>query len=266
MVNAPINVAQFEAQARAQAAAAAQQQQQQQYGQPPGGSPPGYGAPPGAPPQYGQPPQQSYGQPPQSPYGQPPQQAYGQQPPAQAYGQAPPAYGQPAPQAAFGQPQAPYGQPPGYAGAPGYGQPGAPQPQPGMQAPQIGIGGFGPGGIPRINFSGGDFSPTKIVNVIVKGDGYESPRRMGALFIGAAMAFYIVNTVLIFALHLYYPYFYSLGAIIWWAGWWLLIFGQPRKTTDGSPSAMWGRIGLAVCLAFGALSALGTAFSMRMAF
>ena len=236
MANAPINVAQFEAQARAQAAAA---QQQQQYGQPPpGGAPPGYGAPP---PQYGQPPQQAYGQ-----------------PPAQPYGQAPGGYGQP-------QPQAPYGQPPGYPGAAGYGQPGAQQQQ-GMQAPQVGIGGFGPGGIPRINFSGGDFSPTKIMNVIVKGDGYESPRKMGALFIGAAMAFYIVNTVLIFALHLYYPYFYSLGAIIWWAGWWLLIFGQPRKTADGSPSAMWGRIGLAMCLAFGLLSALGTVFSMRMAF
>jgi hypothetical protein len=243
MANAPINVAQFEAQARAQAAAA---QQQQQYGQPPpGGAPPGDGAPP---PQYGQPPQQAYGQP---------------QP--QPYGQAPGGYGQPQAQAPYGQPQAQYGQPPGYPGAPGYGQPGAQQQQ-GMQAPQVGIGGFGPGGIPRINFSGGDFSPTKIMNVIVKGDGYESPRKMGALFIGAAMAFYIVNTVLIFALHLYYPYFYSLGAIIWWAGWWLLIFGQPRKTADGSPSAMWGRIGLAVCLAFGLLSALGTAFSMRMAF
>jgi len=260
MANAPINVAQFEAQARAQAAAAAAQQQQQQYGQPPGG-PPGYGAPPGAPPpQYGQPPQQAYGQ------QQQPQQPYGP-PPAQPYGQAPAMYGQPQPQAPYGQPQAPYGQQAGYPGAQGYGQPGAPQQQQGMQAPQLGIGGFGPGGIPRINFSGGDFSPTKIVNVILKGDGYESPRKMGALFIGAAMAFYVVNTVLIFALHLYYPYFYSLGAIIWWAGWWLLIFGQPRKTADGSPSAMWGRIGLAVCLAFGLLSALGTAFSMRtMAF
>ena len=71
MANAPINVAQFEAQARAQAAAQQQQQQQQQYGQPPGGSPPAYGAPPGASPQYGQPP---------SPYGQPPQPAYGQPP------------------------------------------------------------------------------------------------------------------------------------------------------------------------------------------
>jgi len=253
MANAPINVAQFEAQARAQAAAA-QQQQQPQYGQPPG-APPAYGAPPGAPPQYGQPPQQPYGQPPAQPYGQPPA-GYGQPQPQAPYGQ---------PQAPYGQPPAPYGQPPGYPGAPGYGQP-AGQPQ-GMQAPQIGIGGFGPGGIPRINFSGGDFSPTKIMNVIVKGDGYESPRRMGALFIGLAMAFYVVNTVLIFALHFYYGYFYSLGAIIWWAGWWLLIFGQPRKTADGSPSAMWGRIGLAACLAFGLLSALGTAFSMRtMAF
>jgi len=246
MVNAPVNVAQFEAQARAQAAAAAaaQQQQQQQYGPPPGGPPQGYGAPPGVPPQYGQP---------------PPQPSYGQPPPGQPYGQAPAGYGQ-------AQPQAPYGQAPGYPGAPGYAQPGTPPPQQGVQGPQLGIGGFGPGGMPRINFSGGDFSPTKIVNVIAKGDGYESPRKMGALFIGAAMAFYIANTVLIFALHLYYPYFYSLGAIIWWAGWWLLIFGQPRKTPDGSPSAMWGRIGLAVCLAFGLLSALGTAFSMRMTF
>jgi hypothetical protein len=131
---------------------------------------------------------------------------------------------------------------------------------------QFGIGGVGAGGIPRIQFSGGDFSPTKIVNVIVKGDGYESPRKMGGLFILASIAFYVVNTILIFAAHLYYPYFYSLGAVIWWAGWWLLIFGQPRRTADGSPAPMWGRIGLAVCLAFGLLSALGAVFSAHVMF
>jgi hypothetical protein len=128
----------------------------------------------------------------------------------------------------------------------------------------FGLGGIGPGGIPRIKFSGGDFSPTKIMNVIMKGDGYESPRRMGALFLGAAIAFSVANWVLIFLLHLYYPYFFWLAAVIWWAGWWLLICGQPRRTADGSPSPMWGRIGLAVCLGLGVLNAIGFGFTMHM--
>jgi hypothetical protein len=130
-----------------------------------------------------------------------------------------------------------------------------------VQGPSFGIGGLGPGGIPRIQFSGGDFSPTKIMNVITKGDGYESPRKMGVLFLLLAIAFSVVNTVLAFVLHIYYPYFYSLAAIAWYPGWWLLIFGQPRRRPDGSPAAMWGRIGLAACLALGVLTAIGTAFA-----
>lgn len=259
MTNAPVNVAQFAAQAQAQAAAA----QQQAYGQPPG-----YGAPQ-PPPGYGQQPPQGYGQPPPG-YGQPPQgfgqpapQGFGQpqapygQPPA--YGQQPAPYGQPP--AGYAPPQQPYGAPPGYPGAQGYpGQPPA-QPQGAVQGPSFGIGGFGPSGMPRIQFSGGDFAPKKIMDVVMKGDGYESPRKVGVLMIGLAIALSVANFVLIALVHRYYPYFYAVAAIIWWPGWWLLIFGQPRKTADGTPSAKWSRIGLGVCLGFGILCAAGSVVS-----
>jgi hypothetical protein len=231
------------AQAQAQAAAlAAQQQQPGAYGQqpPPPGAPPGYGAPPG-PPAYGQPPP-AYGQPP------PGQPGFGQPPPA--YGAPPggaPPYGAPPPGGA----PAPYGAPPG---APGYGQqPPQGQPGGGIQGPSFGIGGFGPGGIPRIKVGEGDFNPNKLWKAVISGEGYAGPRKMGILMVGLAIALMVVNVVLMFVVHIYYPYFYSLGAVIWWGGAWMLITGQPKATTDGSPSPLWGRIGLGACLAVGVL-------------
>jgi hypothetical protein len=56
--------------------------------------------------------------------------------------------------------------------------------------------------------------------------------------------------VLILA-HFYYPYLYSIGAIFWWGGLWLLITGQPRKSADGSKAPMWARAGLGVCMFIG---------------
>ncbi|MGH7296948.1 MAG: hypothetical protein ACRELB_18560 [Polyangiaceae bacterium] len=233
MANAPINVAQFAAQAQAAAAAAAQQQQQQ-YGQPPPGAlPPGYGVPQ-QPQGYGQPPPQ-YGQQP-APYGQPPA--------------APGGYGAAAPMAPYGQPG-----PGGYPGAPGYGQPGA---QPGQPQGNMGFGiaGIGPGGIPRISVRTGDYHPNKLFKAVVSGEGYDKPRMFGLTLLALSIVFAVVNGILIFILHLYYPYLYILAGPLWWAGWWMLIFGQPKASADGTPAPMWGRIGLGVCLAFGLLSGL----------
>lgn len=260
MANAPVNVAQFAAQAQAHAAA----QQQQQYGQPPPGNlPPGYGVPQQQPQQgYGAPqPQQGYGQP-QAPYGQPQQQ--------QGYGQPQAPYGQP-PGAPYGAPPgappgmqgaAPYGQPGGYPGAPPYGQPGGPPPQ--QQGNMgFGIAGIGPGGIPRISVRTGDYHPNKLFKAVVSGEGYEKPRMFGITLLALSIAFGVVNGILIFVLHLYYPYLYILAGPLWWAGWWMLIFGHPKATADGSPAPMWGRIGLGVCLAFGLLSGLSMSFAMH---
>jgi hypothetical protein len=258
-------------------------------GYPPGGPPypgqPGY--PPQTQPQQGQvPQQQGYGQP--NPYGQPPQQqAYGQPAPQQqGYGQPPPGYGQ-QPPPGYGQRQPPpaaYGQPP-----PGYGQPGAPAPygappqgylqQPGAYPQQggvpqqqqqqqqggmgglgIGIGGIGVGGIPRIKVGVGDYHPNKLWSAIISGQGFAKPRMFGLVMLSIAIAFAVINAVLIFALHLYYPYLYILAGPLWWGAWWIIIFGQPRLTTDGTKAALWGRIGLGICLAMGLAAGLGMSF------
>jgi hypothetical protein len=200
---------------------------------------------------YGQQPQQGYGQQPQQGYGQQPQQGYGQQPqqPQQGYGQqpgAPQGYGQ--------QPQQPqgYGQQPG---APqGYGQPAAAPPQGG--APAMGLA-MGPGGGLRVNFAGGDFSRQALMNAVMTDKGFHKPRVMGAAFFGLGFAFGIVNAVLLFVLHYWFPYFSLLGAIFGWGGLWLLITGQPQGREDGSGGApTWGRIGLGVCMGVGLLFGL----------
>jgi hypothetical protein len=267
------------------AAARAAQQAQQQGGQPPPqqyGQQPQQGYPP--PQQYAQPPQQ-YGQPPQ-PYGQPPQQqGYAATAPQQAYAQPPQGYGQQQPPQGYGQ------QPPpqGYGGAPpgqqGYGAPMQGQGFPGapMQAPQQGYGGMppqgapppqqqggggmkfglgpiGPGGMPRISIDHGDYSPKKLMTAVTTGQGFNAPRKMGAVMFAAAIAFAVLNFLLVLVLHRYYPYFNQLGSIFGWTGLWLLITGQPKATADGSPAPMWTRIGLAVCFAFGVLSAASMFF------
>jgi hypothetical protein len=66
--------------------------------------------------------------------------------------------------------------------------------------------------------------------------------------------------VLIFVLHRYYPYLYSVAAIFWWGGLWMLITGQPRATQDGSPAPMWTRIGLAAFLVIGVLVGVAMVF------
>ncbi len=267
----------------------------QGYGQPPqqgyGQAPPGYGQPPqqqgyGQPPQgYGQPQQdygqQGYGQPQGYPpppgyaqappgYGQPPQQDYGQQ----GYGQAPPGYGPPAggnsdlnatrmaPMGAMGAP-APAPPPPAY-GAPPPPAPGAPP----AATPGVGVGGVGIGlagvdarGMPRINVATGDLNPKKIMAAVLSGSGLDQPRKLGIKMIVVAIVFSILNWVLIFLIHRYYPYLYALGGILWWAGLWLAATGQPKSNPDGSPAAMWGRVGLGAALVLGSLMALGTVFS-----
>jgi hypothetical protein len=102
----------------------------------------------------------------------------------------------------------------------------------------------------------GDFNPNKLWKAVISGEGYAGPRKMGILMVGLAIALTIVNVILMFVVHIWYPYFYSLGAVIWWGGAWMLITGQPKATDDGSPAPMWGRIGLGACLVVGVLVGL----------
>jgi hypothetical protein len=201
-----------------------------------------------------------------------PQQAYGAQP-QQGYPGAP----QGAPQGGYpgGPPQAGYpgapqqGAYPGaaqgpqgaYPGAPPQGgYPGAPQ-QPQQQGvvPNIGIGGFGAGGMPQLNFSGG-MSRGNLIAAVIGGQGFAKPRMMGLGLIGLSFVFGIANTVLVLVLHRYYMYLYSAGAIFGWCGTWMAITGQPKAQPDNSKAPMWGRAGLMVCFVIGTL--VGIALSV----
>lgn len=127
----------------------------------------------------------------------------------------------------------------------------------------FGLAGVGPGGIPRIKVGVGDYHPNKLFGAVVKGEGYESPRMFGLVMLGISIAFAVINFVLIFVLHLYYPYLYILSGPLGWGGLWMVITGQPKVTTDGSPVALWGRIGLGACLAIGLLIGASMVFAMH---
>jgi hypothetical protein len=118
---------------------------------------------------------------------------------------------------------------------------------------QLGLAGLGPGGIPRIKVSGGAFAPKHLMNAVISGQGFESPRKMGAMMVGASFLLGVLNTILVLVVHLYYPYLYSLAAIFGWAGMWLLITGQPHTTADGSKAPMWTRVGLGAFFGIGVL-------------
>ncbi len=218
--------------------------------------------------QFAPPAQQQYATPPQQQFGGPPAAAqFGAPPPAQPLAiQVPAQFGGPAPQPYL----PPQGQQGGFGAGPqqGFGQPQGQtqgQPQGGQQQGAgggfgIGLGSMGAHGIPRIHIAHGDFHPNKLWKAVLSGEGYEKPRRMGATMMGLAFALVVVNVLLIRVLHRYYPYFYSLGAVIGWGGLWMLATGQPRGGADGAKAPTWGRIGLAVFLVVGVLAGISMVF------
>jgi hypothetical protein len=119
---------------------------------------------------------------------------------------------------------------------------------------QFGVAGIGANGIPRIKIDGGAFAPKKLMTAVVSGQGFESPRKMGAMMVGASFLLGVLNTILVLVVHIYYPYLYSLAAIFGWAGMWLLITGQPHVTADGSKAPMWTRVGLGAFFGIGVLA------------
>ncbi len=149
-------------------------------------------------------------------------------------------------------------------------QPGAP---PGQMAPppqqqqgggmNFGLAGVGPGGIPRIKVSVGDYHPNKLFSAIVKGHGFANPRMFGLVMLGISVGFGVLNAVLIFVVHIYFPYLLYLAGPLGWGGVWMLATGQPKATTDGSPVPMWARIGLGACLAVGILVGVGLGIALH---
>jgi hypothetical protein len=136
------------------------------------------------------------------------------------------------------------------------------QQQPGQQGGgmSVGLGNVGANGIPRIKVNAGDYHPDKLWSAVASGEGFAKPRMMGLAMLGLAVVFAIGNAALMLVAHIYYPYLYSLSAVIFWGGAWLLLTGQPQATADGSKAAMWGRAGLAAFLAIGLLVGIGMCF------
>jgi hypothetical protein len=124
----------------------------------------------------------------------------------------------------------------------------------------FGMGGIGPGGMPRIKVGVGDYHPNKLLSAVVKGQGYDNPRVFGLVMLGLAVAFAIINVILAVVVHIYFPYLYILSGPLGWGGLFMLITGQPKTTTDGSPVPMWTRIGLGACIGIGIL--IGIAMSV----
>jgi hypothetical protein len=132
----------------------------------------------------------------------------------------------------------------------------------------FGLAGVGPGGMPRIKVGVGDYHPNKLFSSIAKGEGYQNPRVFGLVMLGLSFAFGILNFVLIFVAHIYFPYFFFpyffyLAGPLGWGGLWLVITGQPKATADGSPVPMWTRIGLGACLVIGILAGVGASIAMH---
>jgi hypothetical protein len=141
---------------------------------------------------------------------------------------------------------------------PGQGTPQPPPQQGGGMS--VGLGSIGRGGIPRVKVDAGDYHPSKLWSAVASGEGFAKPRMMGLAMVGLSIVLTVVNTILVLFVHIYYPYLYSLGAIFWWAGLWLVITGQPQTPADGSKAAMWGRAGLGAFLVIGVLMGIAMIF------
>jgi hypothetical protein len=140
----------------------------------------------------------------------------------------------------------------------GPGQQGTPPAQGGGVG--IGLGSMGAGGIPRLKVDAGDYHPRRLWSAVASGEGFAKPRMMGLMMLALAIAFAIGNAILMLVAHIYYPYLYSLSAVIWWGGVWLLVTGHPQATTDGSKAPMWARAGLAAFLVIGVLVGIAMCF------
>ena len=169
-----------------------------------------------------------------------------------------PSYGQPG--MPPGQPS--YGQPGMPPGQPSYGQPGMP---PQAQAPAVGIGVAGwSGGMPRINVGTGDFTAGAMIAAVTTGQGYESPRKVGAISFGISFLLGVLNIVILVATNRYYPYLFIIAGPLGWGGLFLLITGEPQHRQDGSPAPSWARMGLGACLGIGLLLGIGSIFAVHI--
>ena len=106
----------------------------------------------------------------------------------------------------------------------------------------------------------GNFNYTAISHALISGEGFESPRKFGALAAAIGFGILIVSQILISVVHIWFPYFYILAFPLFWGGLWMLILGQPQKQADGSKAPMWGRAVIGAVMVLGVLQGLAFAF------
>ncbi len=106
----------------------------------------------------------------------------------------------------------------------------------------------------------GGFSYSAISHALISGEGFDSPRKFGAMAAALGFVILIVSQILISVVHIWFPYFYILAFPLFWGGIWMLILGQPHKQADGSKAPMWGRIVIGAVMVLGVLQGLAFAF------
>ncbi len=114
----------------------------------------------------------------------------------------------------------------------------------------IGLAGWS-GGMPHISVGTGDFTAAKMIAAVTTGQGYENPRKVGAISFGIAFVLGMLNVIILFATHIYFPYLFIVAGPLGWGGLFLLITGEPQHRQDGSPAPSWARMGLGACLGIG---------------
>ncbi len=129
-----------------------------------------------------------------------------------------------------------------------------------MQGPSFGGIGIGPGGRPNISVGMGAFNPNAIVKALVSGEGFDSPRKFGAMALGLGFGIFVISEIIIYVVHIWFPYLYLISFPLFWGGLWMLILGQPQKQQDGSKAPMWGRVVIGAVMALALLQGLFFAF------
>ena len=90
-----------------------------------------------------------------------------------------------------------------------------------------------------------DLSPGALVSAVTTGEGFANPRVVALAAAGLGVLLAVGNFVLIYVLHMYYPYLLAIAPILVLAGVFMLATGEPKTRGEGQTAPMWTRAGLA---------------------
>jgi hypothetical protein len=111
-----------------------------------------------------------------------------------------------------------------------------------------------------VNVGMGGFHPNAIARSLINGDGFPEPRKFGLMAAALGFGILVIESILIFAVHIWFPWFYIIAFPLFWGGVWMLILGQPKAQPDGSKAPMWGRVVVGGVMVLGILQGLSFAF------